>query len=117
MTHGQSTVSYTHLDVYKRQGIGMVFVVDADKADEITAYINANTDDHAPVSYTHLDVYKRQVVISILGYELGSFLKRKCKLAIFNPLLLAVLFVMATLSILRIDYQVSVSYTHLKRCF
>ena len=46
------------------------------------------------------------VVISILGYELGGFLKRKCKLAIFNPLLLAVLFVMATLSILRIDYQV-----------
>lgn len=30
-------------------GIGMVFVVDADKADEITAYINANTDDHAQI--------------------------------------------------------------------
>ena len=45
------------------------------------------------------------VVISILGYELGGFLKRKCKLAIFNPLLLAVVFVMAALTVFRIDYQ------------
>ena len=30
-------------------GIGMVFVVDADKADEITAYINANTTDRAQI--------------------------------------------------------------------
>ena len=57
-----ATVSYTHLDVYKRQGyhieaedgeIGHVagFLVD----DETWAirYIEA-------VSYTHLDVYKRQ---------------------------------------------------------
>lgn len=45
------------------------------------------------------------VVISILGYELGGFLKRKCKLAVFNPLLLAVVFVMAALTAFRIDYQ------------
>ena len=30
-------------------GIGMVFVVDADRADEITAYINSNTQDHAQI--------------------------------------------------------------------
>ena len=46
------------------------------------------------------------VVISILGYELGSFLKRKYKLAIFNPLLLAVIFVIAVLAIFQVDYDV-----------
>ena len=46
------------------------------------------------------------VVISILGYELGGFLKRKCKLAIFNPLLLAVVFVIAVLAVFRVDYDV-----------
>ena len=51
------SVSYTHLDVYKRQGIpsvvyglvGMILLVPA---------IRVAFD---PVSYTHLDVYKRQV--------------------------------------------------------
>ncbi|OUI17999.1 hypothetical protein AZZ73_001577 [Klebsiella pneumoniae] len=39
-------VSYTHLDVYKRQASGFeVF---------LAVYISL------PVSYTHLDVYKRQ---------------------------------------------------------
>ena len=45
-------VSYTHLDVYKRQ---------------IPAELSCNVCVRAiryPVSYTHLDVYKRQVKIS-----------------------------------------------------
>lgn len=44
------------------------------------------------------------VVLSILGYEIGLFFKKKLKLAIFNPLLLAVIFVMLTLWLFRIDY-------------
>lgn len=45
------------------------------------------------------------MVISILGYELGMFLKKKWKLAIFNPLLLAILFVMIFLVLFRVDYD------------
>ena len=40
------------------------------------------------------------VVISVMGYELGLLLKRKFKSAIFNPLLISIIFV-------------TVSYTHL----
>ncbi|OTO25089.1 hypothetical protein A5877_000597 [Enterococcus sp. 3C7_DIV0644] len=46
------SVSYTHLDVYKRQilfGVGS-----GNNSKEITKYTQT-------VSYTHLDVYKRQV--------------------------------------------------------
>ena len=58
---GSSPVSYTHLDVYKRQQYKFVNKlndtykgVDIDVDDEGSYYLNA-------VSYTHLDVYKRQV--------------------------------------------------------
>jgi len=44
--------------------------------------------------------------LSKMGYEFGGFLKRKCKLAIFNPLLLAVVFVIAVLAVFRVDYDV-----------
>ena len=72
MGQRNNPVSYTHLDVYKRQGVGLaapqiglpirVVVVDLDVLSEDypeykgfrKAYINA-------VSYTHLDVYKRQL--------------------------------------------------------
>ena len=33
------------------------------------------------------------IVISVLGYELGMLLKRKFKLAVFNPLLISIIFV------------------------
>ena len=45
------------------------------------------------------------VVISLIGYEIGLFLKRKLKKALFNPLLVAILFVMAFLKIFHVDYQ------------
>ena len=66
------TVSYTHLDVYKRQPYvktvdGEFSIEPANGAD----YVDRSKDfshkiDHddlcyKPVSYTHLDVYKRQV--------------------------------------------------------
>lgn len=44
------------------------------------------------------------VVISILTYEAGALLKKKFKLAIFNPLLIAVTVTMIVLIALNIDY-------------
>ena len=46
-------VSYTHLDVYKRQGIMIV---------QCMLFTLVVLSTYHPVSYTHLDVYKRQVV-------------------------------------------------------
>ena len=37
------------------------------------------------------------VVISVMGYELGLLLKRKFKSAIFNPLLISIIFVICCL--------------------
>ena len=48
------SVSYTHLDVYKRQAKGRA------GADQAHHMVSA---DVGPVSYTHLDVYKRQVLM------------------------------------------------------
>lgn len=44
-------------------------------------------------------------VISILGYELGLFLKARFKLAIFNPLLISIAAVMIFLTFFHIDYN------------
>ena len=59
------SVSYTHLDVYKRQIFYHTENPDSTSLDDIdrnsvndTYYIKASV---AAVSYTHLDVYKRQV--------------------------------------------------------
>ena len=59
------TVSYTHLEVYKRQELG---AKTAEAAEIATASVDGDvqlTDGEyivtvQPVSYTHLDVYKRQ---------------------------------------------------------
>ena len=48
------TVSYTHLDVYKRQALGQALFFYF-----IVKFYYTST----PVSYTHLDVYKRQVTL------------------------------------------------------
>ena len=57
-----ASVSYTHLDVYKRQALnaakgGAARVTAADISAEAIAMAKRNAE---PVSYTHLDVYKRQ---------------------------------------------------------
>ena len=46
------------------------------------------------------------VLISVVTYEMGVFIKKKWKLAIFNPLLLSVLAVMGILILLKVDYTV-----------
>lgn len=44
------------------------------------------------------------LILSLLGYEIGLFLKRKVQWGICNPLLIAIAFVMCMLKILDIDY-------------
>ena len=68
------SVSYTHLDVYKRQDFGnvygMFFALTGDGLSdrELSDYSElikrevSELDGVEPVSYTHLDVYKRQVL-------------------------------------------------------
>ena len=45
------------------------------------------------------------VVISLLAYQLSTFLRNKTKKAIFNPLLISVIMVIAFLLIFDIDYE------------
>lgn len=45
------------------------------------------------------------LVLSLLGYEVGLQLKRRFKSALFNPLLISIVFVMGALKILNIDYD------------
>lgn len=46
------------------------------------------------------------VFITLLSYGIGLLLKRKWKLAIFNPLLIAILLTILFLAVCRIDYDV-----------
>ncbi|MBQ3545023.1 MAG: LrgB family protein [Lachnospiraceae bacterium] len=46
------------------------------------------------------------VVISLLSYGLGTILKKKFKLAIFNPLLISIVFILIFLALFNIDYDV-----------
>ena len=43
--------------------------------------------------------------ISLIAYEIGLLLKRKFKMAIFNPLLIAIIAVMGVLCVLHVDYD------------
>lgn len=45
------------------------------------------------------------VFVSLLGYEIGLLLKRKYKMAIFNPLLIAIIVVMLILLVTGVDYD------------
>ena len=68
-TSGTMTVSYTHLDVYKRQMYQNILKKEyADVKNSYTDYyrvaeLNRLLVNSLPaVSYTHLDVYKRQIL-------------------------------------------------------
>ena len=58
-------VSYTHLDVYKRQLIAIV----GRGMREARGTAGRIFSALAPVSYTHLDVYKRQIKDSMAHHE------------------------------------------------
>ena len=53
-------VSYTHLDVYKRQDTYRRYVVKMEEMDSLKLDMDVVKDVLKAVSYTHLDVYKRQ---------------------------------------------------------
>jgi len=46
------------------------------------------------------------VMISLFTYEIGSYLRKKLKLAIFNPLLISIIFVICILLFFHIDYEI-----------
>ena len=43
--------------------------------------------------------------VSLVGYEIGLLLKKKFKMALFNPLLIAILCVMGVLQLMQVDYK------------
>ncbi len=45
------------------------------------------------------------VAVSLFGYQLGLLLRKRFKSAVFNPLLVSVIFVMLVLVALRVDYD------------
>ena len=45
------------------------------------------------------------VAISLVGYEIGLFLRKRLKKSFLNPLLIAIVFVIGALLLLRVDYQ------------
>lgn len=45
------------------------------------------------------------VVISLVAYEIGTFLKKKTKLSILNPLLISIVMVIGVLALFDIDYD------------
>ena len=55
-------VSYTHLDVYKRQAWHLYYVLDLQNKETHRIAFHEITKSAIPVSYTHLDVYKRQAL-------------------------------------------------------
>jgi predicted murein hydrolase (TIGR00659 family) len=45
------------------------------------------------------------VVISLMSYEIGRLLQRRFKLAVFNPLLIAIILTMGTVCLMGVDYD------------
>ena len=56
----EEPVSYTHLDVYKRQGVARNIRVRKGELRFRVCHPESETRCDGAVSYTHLDVYKRQ---------------------------------------------------------
>ena len=61
LRHAPGAVSYTHLDVYKRQELNMALALQ----DAGRFRINVFKQRGEAVSYTHLDVYKRQAMLEL----------------------------------------------------
>ena len=67
LAHHTDPVSYTHLDVYKRQALSgrFPYPLFPDRFSQLPDSPRSDSKGHntalVPVSYTHLDVYKRQV--------------------------------------------------------
>lgn len=57
------------------------------------------------------------VMVSILTYELGMFLKRKLKLAIFNPLLISIAAVIVCLLALTLTMTATMQVRNISAIF
>ena len=68
------SVSYTHLDVYKRQVHGGTIIAEVPETRAIVhkCMVPPNVDGVVAVSYTHLDVYKRQSEFCCSRQKSGS---------------------------------------------
>ena len=74
VAHGTYSVSYTHLDVYKRQRLDNTYWPTSKRCswnlEPGTYYLSVAPLSarrvQTPVSYTHLDVYKRQGATSMM---------------------------------------------------
>ena len=66
---GTGAVSYTHLDVYKRQEREKESLTEIAQAHEFEIISLGGGRPHMAVSYTHLDVYKRQLIWSCQSTE------------------------------------------------
>ena len=86
---GMVPVSYTHLDVYKRQEEKAKILYDfldqsklfkgtVRKEDRSLMNVPFVTGDAEPVSYTHLDVYKRQMQRLTRALEMKIPLRGLC---------------------------------------
>ena len=64
-------VSYTHLDVYKRQCWSSIWQTDGVTEEYLAGHGRA--DAYKAVSYTHLDVYKRQLLHRAYQYPTCCF--------------------------------------------
>ena len=66
ISNNTKSVSYTHLDVYKRQVLLIITEIKLHRISAVsvchcaTSFLNS-------VSYTHLDVYKRQAIYRLFG--------------------------------------------------
>ena len=74
-------VSYTHLDVYKRQDVEIVADVINKRNDGTSSDEEGDQLGLPAVSYTHLDVYKRQAQYSPSPFKLRG---QKVQLSNFN---------------------------------
>ena len=77
-------VSYTHLDVYKRQAEHHALIAGADGID-LGVAIAVLAHFQRAVSYTHLDVYKRQIMASIRFRSFSAELRSTSAVILFMP--------------------------------
>ena len=65
LAQSSCAVSYTHLDVYKRQAQWVAESTSVKHPGREWVY------DGMPVSYTHLDVYKRQIMYNVANNNMA----------------------------------------------